>query len=206
MNRRDLLSECAQPGTPIDVLKEAWCSRCGNPECVRSVVGLSKFEERIKDWETKLFIAPPQLSPDDPRFGLITAQKFITIEPGRTPEIRSDWMDPRDLKEPEAKPAAPPLVVAPPVPAVQAAPEPPRAEARAATPSKPAASPSSTPTAARMILAGANAANQSGKILPGGQGRPTTEVDPWAVPDPPQPADQVVQPGAKIRMGGGSGV
>ena len=206
MNRRDLYSECANPGTPIDVLKEAWCSRCGNPECVRSVVGLSKFEDRIKDWEKKLFTEAPQLSPEDPRFSLIIGKRFITLDvTGRTPEIRSDWVDPRDLKEPEMVPAPPaPLVVTPvtPLPAPDVI-APPTAAAPPTTPPKPTVS---QPSADRVHLVGANAPNQSGKILPGAPGGSTNEVDPWAAPEPPQPADQVVKPGAKIKMGGGSGV
>lgn len=208
MKRRDLFSECAQPGTPIDVLKTEWCSRCGNAECVRSSVGLSKFEDRIKDWESKLFLAPPQLSPDDPRFARIQALKFITLDVGRTPEIRSDWTDPRDLVEPEPKPepAAPPLIIAPPEPVLVIPQQEP--QARTPSPSKPTASPASS----RVLLVGANAADQSGKTLPAALGSSTTvptgnAADPWAVPEPPQPTNEVVvKPGAKIRMGGGSGV
>jgi hypothetical protein len=198
--RRDLLSECGQ-GMPLDVLKSQWCDRCVNPECVRSAVGTSKFDIRVTDWERKLFTDPPRLPPDDPLYAAITAKRFITIDPGRTPEIRSDWVDPRDLKEAEP----PPLVVAAPkaepAPAPKVEPAPPTPEARPATPPKPSTSPRSPPG----FLLGANAPDQSGKILPGAPREPTTKVDPWAAPEPPQPGDVVVQPGARIKMGG-SGV
>ncbi len=194
MNRRDLLAECAQPGTPVDVLQNLWCVRCGNPECARSRFGKSKFEARIQDWDRKLFLDPPKMAPDDPRYAQIVAQKFITVD-GRTPEIRSDWVDPRDLKEPEPAPAiilpTPPAIVVP--------------QAPAPTPPKPTVSPRSTPGQVPAIV-GANAQDQSGKILRGAPSGPTTKDDPWAGPQPPDPADVVVQPGAKIRMGGGSGV
>jgi len=197
MNRRDLLSECAQPGTPIDVLKDQWCSRCGNPECVRSTTGTKKFDLRVFDWENKLFKNPPIMTPDDPRFAKIAAMKFITIDPGRVPEIRGEWADPRDLKEPEPV-AAPAPSIHPPT-ATVAPPPPPTAEAPPATPPKPTGSPRSVVQS--QILASTNAPDQSGKILRGPVEAPTNKGDPWAVPAPPDPADNLVQPGATIKMG-----
>jgi hypothetical protein len=195
MNRRDLLSECAQPGTPIDVLKNEWCARCGNPECVRSMVGTKKFDRRVLNWEEKLFLHPPLLSQDDPRFAQIVAQKFITIDPGRTPEIRSDWVDPRELKEPSS-----PIIQVPTAPSTpDPAPAPPTVQAPAPNPPKPSVSPRSA--SAAQALAVTNAPDQTGKILRGAPEASTTRPDPWAVPDPPHPDDEVVQPGAKIKMG-----
>jgi hypothetical protein len=200
-NRRDLLSECIQPGTPVDVLTSEWCARCANPECVRSFVGQLKFDRRVQDWEEKLFKNPPRMAPDDPRFKLIVAQKFVTIDTTRTPEIRSDWVDPRDLKEPE--PAPIPVVTETPV--VQAAPP---VEAPPAAPSAVEKPPMTTPpkvttsprsASAAQSLVGANAPDQSGKVLRGAPGASTNKNDPWAVPEPP--SDEVVQPGATIRMG-----
>lgn len=191
MSRRDLLSECVRPDTPVDVLTEAWCSRCGNPECVRSTVGLSKFERRIANWEETLFKNPPTMAPDDPRFAQIVAQKFITVDLGRVPEIRSEWADPRDLTEPT------PIIL-------PAAPEPilvPTVEARPPSPPKPVVSGPST----TLSLVGANTPDQSGKVLRGDPRASTTKGDPWSLPEPPDPADVVVQPGATIKMGG-SGV
>jgi hypothetical protein len=212
MSRRDLLSECIQPGLPVQTLTEAWCSRCSNPECSRSTVGSSRFDTRVKDWEKKLFLEPPKMTPDDPLFAAIAAKRFITIDPGRTPEIRSDWVDPRDLQEPEPV-AAPtrPVTVPPPsgsggpppsaAPA-QAAAQPPKPASPTPNPQNPTASPQSAlaPSATSSLI-GQNAPDQSGKILRGGPSAPTTKSDPWAAPDPPDPADVVVQPGAKIKMG-----
>jgi len=198
--RRDLLAECIQPGTAVDTLAREWCARCANPECVRSFVGQLKFDQRVQDWEEKLFKNPPRLAADDPRFNRIVAQKFITIDTTRTPEIRSDWVDPRDLKEPEPSPitivesAAVQMAVTPvqaPAPA-----EMPAVEAPTATSPKPS---TSSRSAAMQSLVGANAPDQSGKVLRGGPGASTNKSDPWAVPEPP--AEEVVQPGAKIRMG-----
>lgn len=204
--RRDLLAECMQPGTPIDVMAREWCARCLNSECSRSVVGQSKFETRVQDWEEKLFKNPPKLAPDDPRFAQIIAHKFITIDVGRTPEIRSDWLDPRDLKEPESPPvhsAMSQIIV--PTPPVELEPAPP-------TPAAPTLSPpsdkGSSRSGATLALVGANAPDQGGRILRGSPTGPNNKVDadPWAPPQPPDPSDQVVQPGATIKMGPRSGV
>lgn len=213
MTRRDLLSECAQPGTPIDVLTNEWCARCVNPECVRSVVGTKKFDRRVLNWEETLFKNPPKLAPDDPRFAGIMAKAFITIDPGRVPEIRSDWVDPRDLKEPEpAVSGTPSRLVVPnvtpprqdeggsggPSPAAPAEVAPPKPVAPAPTPQRPTPSQRSGGT---RTLIGVNAPDQTGKTLRGAPEAPTNTSDPWAVPEPPKPADQVVTPGATIKMG-----
>jgi hypothetical protein len=201
--RSDLLNECIPQGLPYDAFKEAWCARCVNPECVRSQTGHSKFENRIADWEEKLFKNPPVMALDDPLYVAIVGKKFITIDPGRTPEIRSPWIDPKDLKEPEPDPEPQADVH---VPEPQAVPVPqvpdeavvlePVVEAREPSPPKPKPSPRST-----LSLLGQNAPDQSGRVLLGPSGAPTTKADPWAPPDPPDPADVVVQPGARIKMG-----
>jgi len=190
--RTDLLNECIPQGMPYDTFKEAWCARCVNPECVRSQTGHSKFEHRIADWEEKLFKNPPAMALDDPLYAAIAGKRFITIDPGRTPEIRSAWVDPKDLKEPE--PQAP-AALEPQLPDETEALEP-MVQAPEPSPPKPRPSPRST-----LSLLGQNAPDQSGRVLLGPSGAPTTKADPWAPPDPPNPADVVVQPGARIKMG-----
>lgn len=204
MNRRDLLPECAQPGTPLEVLKQEWCSRCVNPECSRSAVGTSKFEQRVLNWEDKLFKNPPLLAPDDPRFPQITAQRFITIDPGRVPEIRSDWVDPRDLKEPEPPPVLPADPPKNPKLDSSASVVPPTLED--APPQTPLPSPSNGSISQRSgttrSLIGANAPDQSGKILRGAPESPTNAgADPWAIPAPAPSTEEVIQPGTTIKMG-----
>jgi hypothetical protein len=185
--RTDLLPECIPQGVPLDAFKTEWCDRCVNPECVRSQVGSSKFEVRVKDWEEKLFKNPPVMDPNDPLFVAIAGKRFITIDPGRMPEIRSSWIDPQDIKEPEPVPEF--------VSSSEPAPEP-QVKAREPSPPKPETSPRST-----LALVGENAPDQSGKILRGAPGESTTKADPWAPADPPDPADVVVQPGARIKVG-----
>ena len=96
--RRDLMGECNEQGLPFDVFASSWCSRCLNLECTRSIAGKSKFEARVSNWEERLFLKPPVMPVDDPRFAKITAQRFITIDVGRVPEVNSSWVDPLDLE------------------------------------------------------------------------------------------------------------
>jgi hypothetical protein len=196
--RSDLLNECIPQGMPFDVHKETWCARCVNPECVRSQIGHSRFENRITDWEEKLFKNPPVMAFDDPLYTIIGAKKFITIDTGRTPEVRSPWLDPLELKEPEPVKASGSEAVIHEdqrIPA-EVAPVAQEEQAREPSPPKPKVSSRST-----LSLLGHNAPDQSGRVLLGPSGAPTTRADPWAPPDPPDPADVVVQPGARIKMG-----
>src|SRR5574337_931171 len=113
--RRDLLPECIpNQQVPLEAFASDFCSRCLNEECTRSIAGKSRFEARVASWEERLFLNPPVMAPEDPRYSKLAAQKFITIDVGRTPEIRtsaSAWVDPNELSEPEPVPhpvAAPP--------------------------------------------------------------------------------------------------
>jgi hypothetical protein len=121
------------------------------------------------------------MSPDDPRFTKFSAQRFITIDPGRTPEIRtSSWVDPRDLTEPATQGTIPAVTT----PAPEQAPE-------------PAPVGQVSPTAMLM-----NAQSQNGRVLSGVRADRPSKGDPWAVP---APAENVVPVGTTIKFGG-SGV
>lgn len=185
--KRDLLPECNDGKTPLDVF-QSWCARCLNLECTRSIGGKSKFEQRVTTWEERLFKSPPRMSSDDPRFERITAQRFVTIDVGRTPELRSAWVDPTDLKEPS--PSREPVAL----------PVPPVVEPRIIEQPQ-AALPKAIPTG----LVQANAPDQSGKVLPRPPSSDIPRPDPWAAPAPPEPNDLVIQPGATVKLRG-SGV
>lgn len=195
MAQRDLLPECI-PDTkvPLDAFAADYCSRCLNLECTRSVGGKSKFEKRVTTWEDRLFKNPPKMSPDDPRFERISAQKFITIDTGRTPEIRSSWVDPSDLEEPTPRAH---------VPEVTEPVRPPSSEAREPNPKKDSGSPRSTRVPSGLALG--NAPDQSGKTLQAPPSASISRRDPWAVPAASDPADQIVSPGATVKLRG-SGV
>lgn len=150
---RDLYGECNNKGMPLDEFSKGWCSRCMSPECSRSLYGKTKFDQRTATWLERLFLNPPTMSPDDPRYSSVSAQKFITIETGRTPEIRSDWVDPHQLVEPVE--TVPSVIVPDPVSISTSYPAPP-------------------------VLR--NAPDQSGTILPGGNPA-QVKRDPWAAPE-----------------------
>lgn len=186
--RRDLLRECNDKGAPLDEFQTGFCSRCVNPECTRSLFGQSKFDLRVNNWEDRLFNNVPRMDTRDPRYNTISGQRFLTMAVGRTPEIRTDWMDPREVSEP-----AP---VALHVPKVEEKVEPAVSEPVEVV--RPPVTPSSR-VPSHLLLS-----NSLGQGVMVGQPPPTKpERDPWATPEPPK--DPVVAVGSRIKMGG-SGV
>lgn len=193
---RDLLRECNDRQAPLDEFQQGFCSRCINPECSRSLYGQSRFDLRVNTWEDRLFTNVPLMDSTDPRYAEFAGKKFLTIDTGRTPEIRSAWVDPRDIGESnnEAMPAP-----------VQLAPPPPRAVEAPAAEAAPAVEPGPLPRApgrvpAHLLLS--NTAAPQGIMV--GQPPPAAPArDPWAPPEPPK--DPVVAVGSRVKMGG-SGV
>jgi hypothetical protein len=192
MARKDWVGSCNNKGQPLADFSRAWCARCLNPDCTRSLHGKMQMDVRAATWEQRLFTEVPLLRPEDPRFGAVTRQSFAHIEVGRTPEIRTDWTDPHETP---TVPERPPVMPADKEPAEE-------------SPTSPEATPAPRPEgfqtespALSPPLYGANAPNQGGRML---QGRPATPVsDPWAGPVIPRPAGGlVVTPGAKVRLGG----
>ena len=179
MNQQDWLRLCNEHNTPIEDFGAMFCIRCFQPECSRSQHGKSRFEVRASTWEQRLFTAVPKLDPSDPRFATISAQKFISIDMGKVPEIRSDWNDPRELTE-AASVSAPEPTLAP-IP-----------EVRKATP-RPVVMPGGETS---------NAPNQSGRML-GGQPAQVPQ-DSWRTPNPvaSDPTVRIVSPGSTVKLGG----
>lgn len=196
-SKRDLLPECLDGTLPLEAFQRDWCSRCLNQECTRSIAGKSRFEARVSTWEERLFQNPPRMAPEDPRFSRITAQRFLTIDTGRTPEISSSWVDPRDLEEPPA----PVVLTAPaatPVPIEGARPETP-------APTLQNDSGSSASPETRVHLTMLNAPSQTGKVLQGAPQTATSKRDPWAVPETPVTTDPIIPTGSRVKLRG-SGV
>lgn len=194
--KTDYFNECNDQRVPEEDFVGTFCVRCFQVECTRSLSG-SKFDHRVATWEERLFTNVPKLDPSDPRYVPISAQKFLTLDTSRTPEIRSAWFDPLAVSEP-----APEVPTAPEAPALvpisaTSTPEPPLPE----PPSK--ASPAGR-LPSRMILA--NAQDQSGKVLESlaGQAPPQAPRDAWATPEK-NPAEKVIRPGGTVKLGG-SGV
>jgi hypothetical protein len=196
--RKDWLSVCNDQKVPLDDFKAMFCDRCMQPECTRSKVGQSSFEQRVARWYDDYYANVPRLDPSDPRYGKIAAQGFIAIDAGPTPEIRSSWLDPRDLTE-----KGPSSVSTPPVTA-SAPPVPVEVEPRIIAPSA---------LIRPVMTAPVNTPNRGPRML-GGAPPPKAAPapDPWGAPNPSpaQPADSkdtVVTAGATVKLGGsGSGV
>jgi hypothetical protein len=208
-HRLDLLPECNGTAAPLDVFTRECCANCFNPECTRSLTGKLKFDQRVATWHERFFEKVPRMDPNDPRYPAITAQKFLTLDLGRTPEINtgasSSWVDPRDVVEPVPPAPAPIVVQAPsPPPVVQ---EPAPAPSVASPVPAPAPAQEPTPVGQKRRLQRdlvlSNTPLQTGKMI----GQPPAKApaaDPWAAPSPaPAPDVPVVQPGARIKMGGG---
>lgn len=201
----DLLSECNGTAAPLDVFTRECCANCINPDCSRSLSGKLKFDQRVSTWHERLFSHVPRMDTHDPRYPKIAGQKFLMLDVNRTPEIStSAWMDPRDVEK-AAEKQAPPTVVEPPRVALPVAAE----EAAPAAQPPPAtapAQPAGPKTLPKHLLL-ANTPVQSGKMIkapPAAPASATPAKDPWAGPTPAPKSDiPVVQPGARVKMGGG---
>ena len=197
-SQRDLLRECNDKQAPLDDFQTGFCSRCINPECTRSLYGQSRFDLRVNTWEDRLFKNVPKMDSQDPRFQPIAGKKFLTIDTGRTPEVRtSSWADPRDLQdEPANRPTPPvtpqgmPMV---PVAVMDLTPSPTESPLQEAPQAQPR-SPGRVPT--HLLLS--NTLSRQGQMI-GGQPEAAAPRDPWATPEPPK--DPVVPVGSRVKMG-----
>jgi hypothetical protein len=190
---RDLLRECNDRQAPLDEFQQGFCGRCINPECSRSLYGQSRFDVRVNTWEDRLFTNTPRMDSTDPRYNEFAGKKFLTLDTGRTPEIRGAWVDPRDVPADASVPAAVSVVV-PPEPRIIEVP----AVEEPMPPTTPARNPARVPT--HLLLS--NTPAPRGVMV----GQPPPEAaarDPWAPPEAPK--DPVVAVGSRVKMGG-SGV
>jgi hypothetical protein len=190
----DFLGECNTQGIPLEDFRLAFCVRCFQQDCTRSQFGTSKFEARVTNWEERLFKAP-QLAKTDPRFPLISAKRFLTMNSSPAPSIR-EWIDPQSLDVSPSPAQVPPApVVTPPVAikVEESPPEPekPEKEPEKVVPSEPLKQNLlvNTPYAGPVTLAN----SPENKPIP---------KDAWATPAPIKPGERVVKPGAKVKFGG----
>lgn len=176
----DFYLQCNDLKVPEQDFTRQFCVRCLQGECSRSRPHGTKFDERVRTWEDRLFLQVPVLPADDPRYQGIANQPFVEVGPG--------WGDPYEVqgspdpsREPTPTPGAP--EAPPPI-----TPQPARFLGQAVN----------TPARKGIMLEGA----------PGSAGVPAqapTSVDPWAGPDTPKPAspgDIVVKVGGRVKMGG----
>jgi hypothetical protein len=197
MPKIDCLKECNDQGVPLEDFRLAFCARCYQEECTRSQQGKSLFEARVSTWEDRLFNNVPRMDPNDPRYAILNAKRFLTIDVGRTPELQS-WIDPLEVKEPE------PVLVVPAEPKPELKALEPEVNAPDLAPvviSEKIASPK-IPNQVQTLM---NTAVPSGQMIGKKQQNASAPVyrDPWASSSTTPSADttKVVPRGAKIRLG-----
>jgi hypothetical protein len=195
MRRLDLYAQCnVEPRAPLDVFTAECCALCVNPGCTRSTYGNTKFESRVSNWHERLFVNVPRMRPDDERFGKISGQKFLLIDPAGSVSAPSQgWVDPRDLKPARVQV---PARIEPAPPSKQAEPMP-----EAVPPSRaPEAPVETTRGPARPETAFVNTPVTQGQMI---GGKPAPAAPEWKSPVPivTTKEDRVVKTGAKIRIG-----
>jgi hypothetical protein len=194
--RLDYLKECNEHGVALQDFQEAFCKRCYQPECTRSLFGEMKFDQRVSTWFDRLFANPPQMDPNDPLAREISAQKFQMINPVALSQGASDWHDPRDLKATSVS-----------VP-VHVTPEPTLTPKSVVEPPKPVVvepevneTPNSHNLSKEVVLI--NTPTSRGIMLPGGSGTsPRPQRDQWDTPQGVRPGEKVVKAGARVQLGG----
>jgi hypothetical protein len=221
--KQDLLQVCLRDlgpkPPPLPEFKAAFCDHCSQPECTRSLSGTSLFDQRVQNWEDRLFKNPSRLPQDDPRFSQITAQKFVDVAAshgvhlpilGRTQVPSQSWVDPRELVQPEAAPpaATPPATVQRKEPEPEPEPEP---EVQVAVKEEPVSSPPETfsePTPPPKRDLGperlpANTSFQGGVMIGSGSKQVAPSQDAWnaPIPTPVEKEVTVLKPGQKFRFG-----
>lgn len=191
MNKRDFFKECNTVNAPVDDFNLAFCSRCYQPECTRSLHGKTKFDVRTSTWLDRLFVNPPRMDSTDPRFESFRAQSFFMIQPPAPGQMGS-WGDPRDLVSIQ-------------VPVTVKAPTPPQLPQQEAKPVIEPLPPRFTGQNIPKDVVLINTPRQEGVMLRGAP--PATPKppprDPWSGPTPLSPGETLVKRGATVRFGGG---
>lgn len=225
--KEDYLPHCNSYGVSQADFHAAFCSRCLNPSCQRSQAGTSLFEQRASTWKDRLFDHPATLPQDDPRFAIISAQKFQEVPPTSrfipevgtrpvSPQQASAWLDPRELGEPAVTEAPKPAPSPAPRRVVRPEPEEPEQKIAAEEISEPADEPQKSAEPPRTPQVAPQAPRQGPLQTPFQQGamiggaslpNPSPPKDAWAAaPSPPAETATVIKPGGKIRFGKGSPV
>lgn len=204
----DFLGECNTQKIPLEDFRLAFCVRCFQQDCTRSQFGTSKFEARVGNWEERLFKAP-QLAKTDPRFPLISAKRFLSLNSGPAPSIR-EWIDPQNLD------VSPPAAHVPPVPVGVTPPV--QVAVKVAAPStEPEKTLEEPITEPNLLVIPVDREQSPERLL--GQPRLNTPYagpvtlanspenkpsvkDAWATPAPLKSGERVVKPGAKVKFGG----
>jgi len=208
MGKQDHIATCNNLKIAEQDFARVWCARCIQAECARSLPFESLFDARTHTWRDRLFEDVPRLDPNDPRHKDISAKRFVEVQL-RTPEIRSPWIDPSASEQPAPvatkPPEVPAPVVAPPIVVPPAAPQP----VVAAAPVAPASTPVRVSSENAKELALGNTRVAQGRMLAGAPA-PVPVKDAWDSPTsgaaPAKTDEVIVAPGARVRLGRGTGV
>jgi len=207
MAKVDHLRLCNEHGIPFQDFEASFCQRCVQPECTRSQHGKTKFEARVGAWEERLFLKVLKMDPKDERFPTISGQKFLSIGGGSgrsggsgggssgSPAGGSAWIDPKDLE--------PTKTISIPAPVVEEPPPPPTAsvEAPKAMEPQPSGAAPEAPlrTVSPQVLS--NTPNRPKQMIGGAEQKPSSPVlDPWQPKQPLKPGEQLVKPGARVKL------
>jgi hypothetical protein len=209
MPRRDYLKECNDRAIPLDDFKMAFCDRCLQPECTRSTHGSSKFDQRVGTWKERLITEVPRMAQDDPRFEKIAQQGFVPVQESLT--LSSGWgpSDPVvEVPEAEVEPAPEIVPAPPPEVVISESSEVDEGPIHFQPQAQPEAGSKNIPRDVLLM----NTDNRGELYLPGApksqaSGGPVKKkVDSWGAPEQSHASEVIVERGATVRFGSGSGV
>lgn len=210
-SKSDHLSACLRSlpePLPLEAFKQAYCDRCIQPECTRSLAAESRFEARTATWRERLFSNPASMAPDDPRRPEIESKLFLDVgDPHRSLPVlgraqvpqTASWEDPRELAE-KAKEEAP-------------RPQPQKHRPRAQVPSDskpepptPVEAPPVFSVPTQPVTRPLNTPFQQGAMVGGPPSTQSKTVpDAWSPKPEPPPASKggakILKPGGKFRFG-----
>ncbi len=119
-SKADFLKDClsdpalVQGPIPIDEFTRVYCLRCQSRECSRSRANGMLFDQRVGNWQEKLFINPAQAKEGDPGFDHLRNRNFLPIIPGVSTtansgfvsrEQPSRFVEPPTAKAPDSSPS-----------------------------------------------------------------------------------------------------
>lgn len=193
--RLDLYQECNTTQAPVDMFTEQCCSRCVNPDCVRSQYGKSSFDVRTQTWEERLFTQVAKLDQADPRFEKIVNQKFIAYQEPIIVAANADWTKAKPVAELIKE--APAVILQPPPEPVQEPSAPDNPETIEPVQEAPIQEKRNLPRLPPEAVQFNTPAPQGGVMLPTAP-MPTPKSD-WTVPEKTEGV-RIVKPGAKIKF------
>jgi len=196
--RRDFLKEChsqvsqqVKEALPLDSFGVAYCSRCLQPECSRSTHGTTRFDQRVANWQERLFLKVPRMDPGDPRFEEISSREF---HPVQETLVVQGWGD----SDPEPPKSTPPETLT-------------EIVSSGEQEEKPHFQPTPTPSSISHSVLLMNTRVESEQYLSGapkppGQSDSAKKKNSWGAPEQSTPSEVVVATGATVRFGSGPGV